>query len=72
VDLIAELSASGKTIVHATHDLGLALDLADRCLVFGEDHRLLASGAAADVHGDRALLERANLVSPKRAAQPSP
>lgn len=70
VDLITELSAGGKTIVHATHDLDLARGLADRCLVFGEDHRLLATAAPAQVLADRALLERANLVGPRRLSEP--
>src|SRR5262249_744978 len=40
VDLIEQLGAAGKTIIHATHDLEQLHRIADRCVVFGEDHRI--------------------------------
>ena len=62
IDLIGELGAAGKTIVLATHDLD-ALDLiADRCLVFDEDHTITRTGAPEEILADRDLLLRANLV----------
>jgi cobalt/nickel transport system ATP-binding protein len=60
--LIEELGRAGKTIVHATHDLDLLDRLADRCLVFGEDHRLIADGSPAEILADRELLLSVNLV----------
>lgn len=61
-ELLVELGAAGKTIVHATHDLE-ALDLlADRCLVFSEDHRIIAARAPGDLLGDRDLLLGVNLI----------
>jgi cobalt/nickel transport system ATP-binding protein len=65
VELIAELNAAGKTIVLATHDLDVLDSLADRCLVFTEDHRIGRIGTAADVLGDRRLLLEVNLVHPR-------
>jgi cobalt/nickel transport system ATP-binding protein len=62
VELIQELSAAGKTIVHATHDLDALDRLADRCLVLGEDHRVAAEGTPATVLADRSLLLRVNLI----------
>ena len=44
IELIVELNDAGKTIVLATHDLETIDVLADRCLVFGEDHRIVADG----------------------------
>ena len=61
-ELIEDLSAAGKTIVVATHDLDSLDRLADRCIVFAEDHTILAETTPADLMGDRTLLIEANLV----------
>jgi len=62
VELIGELHDAGKTVVLATHDLA-ALDLlADRCLVFSEDHRVVADASPAEVLERRDLLLGVNLV----------
>lgn len=61
-DLIEQLGAAGKTIVHATHDLGVLPRIADRCLVFSEDHRIIAEGTPADILADRDLLLSVNLI----------
>jgi cobalt/nickel transport system ATP-binding protein len=62
VELIAELSAAGKTIVLATHDLDVLDVVADRCLVFSEAHQLVAEGAVGEILDDRELLLDVNLV----------
>jgi cobalt/nickel transport system ATP-binding protein len=62
VELIAELNRSGKTIVLATHDLDVLGVVADRCLVFSEDHRIVAEGSPDAVMGDRDLLLSVNLI----------
>jgi cobalt/nickel transport system ATP-binding protein len=64
VELIAELNAAGKTIVLATHDLDVLPRLADRCLVFTEDHTLARAGTPADILADRRLLTDVNLIHP--------
>ncbi len=61
-ELIEDLAAAGKTIVLATHDLDSLDRLADRCIVFGEDHTILAEATPAAVLADRELLLAANLI----------
>ena len=62
IELMIELSAAGKTIVLATHDLDTLPVLADRCLVFSEDHRIAADGPPEMLLTDRDLLLSTNLI----------
>ncbi|OAT85757.1 energy-coupling factor ABC transporter ATP-binding protein [Desulfotomaculum copahuensis] len=62
INLLRQLNAAGKTLVTATHDLDMVDEIADRVLVFSEDHRLVATGTPEEVLSDRELLLRVNLV----------
>lgn len=44
VELLIELRKSGKTIIIATHDLGIVEEVSERAVVFSEDHRIVANG----------------------------
>jgi cobalt/nickel transport system ATP-binding protein len=62
MELIVELNRAGKTIVLATHDLATLDTLADRCVVFSEDHRIVAEGPPEEILGRRDLLLGVNLI----------
>jgi cobalt/nickel transport system ATP-binding protein len=62
VELLQALRDRGKTIIAATHDLSVVEEIAERAIVFGEDHRIAADARVPDVLGDAGLLLRVNLV----------
>lgn len=62
VELLLALHEAGKTMVVATHDLGLVGELNARVAVLSEDHRLERTGSADDILEDEELLLRVNLI----------
>ncbi len=65
IDLLVQFGRFGKTLITATHDLDIVEEIADRVLVFGEDHRVVANGTPAELLSDRVLLFRVNLIDPR-------
>jgi cobalt/nickel transport system ATP-binding protein len=63
LDLLAALTGAGKTIVVASHDLPSVRHVADRAVVFSEDHRVVADGPVDDVLADGELLVAVNLLA---------
>jgi len=62
VEMLAQASGKGKTIITATHDLHIVADIADTIHVFGQDRRLAASGTTEEILGNHDLLQTNNLV----------
>lgn len=62
VQLLVQLHQAGKTLITATHDLNIVSTIADRVLIFSEDHTLVADGASAEILQDLPLLLRVNLI----------
>jgi cobalt/nickel transport system ATP-binding protein len=62
IELLDELHRKGKTIISATHDLSIAGDIAERAIVFSEDHSVAADGAFYDIISNEELLLSVNLI----------
>jgi len=60
---LAQLAEAGTTLVLTTHDVDLAYAFADEVALFANG-RTLRQGEAADVLGDRALMQAAGLETP--------
>ena len=62
IELMCQLRRAGKTLVMATHDLENIPALADRCVLFSEDHRIVAELPAQAIFDDRNLLLDVNVI----------
>jgi cobalt/nickel transport system ATP-binding protein len=65
IDLLIGWGDGSKTVITATHDLGLVEDIADYCFVL-QSGRIAAEGAPGDVLRDAHVLEHANLIHAHR------
>lgn len=64
VNTINELNQQGKTIILATHYLEFVPELADRVIVLGEKHRMIADDTPQNILHNREILLAANLIDP--------
>lgn len=64
INTINELHQQGKGIIIATHHLEYVPELADRVVVIGENHRIIANDIPHNILMDRELLVGANLIDP--------
>ena len=62
VEFILEQRQQGKTVITATHDLGIAESIATTIYVFSEEHHIVASGTPQEILNDHDLLHRCNLA----------
>lgn len=65
IDFLVGWRGGAKTVITATHDLGLIEDIADDCFVLQEG-QLAAAGLPAEILADTRLLERASLLHAHR------
>jgi cobalt/nickel transport system ATP-binding protein len=65
IDLLIGWGDGNKTVITATHDLGLVEDIADVCVIL-QSGKIVAEGDPAVLLRDHHLLERANLVHAHR------
>jgi len=65
IDLLIGWGDGRKTVVTATHDLGLVEDIADYCFVL-QSGKIAAHGEPSELLRDQTLLERANLIHAHR------
>jgi cobalt/nickel transport system ATP-binding protein len=61
-NFLNELHDSGKTIITATHDLELAADTANRCIVLNEQHSVAGEGPTEEMLNNWDLMLNSNLV----------
>lgn len=69
IDLLVGWGDGSKTVITATHDLGLVEDIADYCFVMKQG-TILARGEPAELLRDQTLLGEANLVHAHRHRHP--
>jgi cobalt/nickel transport system ATP-binding protein len=65
IDLLVGWSGGAKTIVSATHDLGIVADIADRCIIL-QDGKVVAEGAPAEILRNTELLRHTSLIHSHR------
>lgn len=65
IDLLIGWTGTGKTVITATHDLGVVEDTSDYCYIL-EKGKVAAQGKPGAVLADSELLARANLIHAHR------
>ncbi len=62
INLLVELNKAGKTLITCTHNLDIVEEIADRIIVFNEDHSIVAEGTPQDILSNKELLLSVNLI----------
>lgn len=62
VEFLVTLHNAGKTIITATHDLSIIEDIANRTIIFQEDHTIASDGPTLPILSNRNLLLEVNLI----------
>ncbi|ATW28892.1 energy-coupling factor ABC transporter ATP-binding protein [Candidatus Formimonas warabiya] len=62
INLLGQLNQGGKTIITCTHNLDIVEEIADRVIVFNEEHQIVAHGDPQEILGDKKLLLSVNLI----------
>ena len=69
LQLLGALHGAGKTLLFATHNLELVPEVADRAVLFGEDHAVAADQPVGELLKNAELLKSVNLVDETYRAQ---
>ena len=62
INLLVELNNAGKTLITCTHNLDIVEEIADRVIVFNEEHNIVAEGSPQDILSNKELLLSVNLI----------
>ena len=62
IQLLVRLHEAGKTLITATHDLNIVSTIAERAIVFDEQHTIVADGPTEQILSDLPLLLSVNLI----------
>jgi cobalt/nickel transport system ATP-binding protein len=65
IDMLIACGDGRRTVITATHDLGLVEDIADYCFIM-QAGKVAAEGEPATLLRDQALLAKANLIHAHR------
>ncbi|OGF53286.1 MAG: nickel ABC transporter ATP-binding protein [Candidatus Fraserbacteria bacterium RBG_16_55_9] len=66
LDFIWELEREGNTVITATNDLAILEEVADRVIIFSEDHQIVGEGSPQEVLSNYELLAKCNLIHEHR------
>ncbi len=66
LDFLEDLKGEGKTIITASHDLDIVGDIADRVVMFCEEHEITIDGAPGEVLANTERLIECNLLHAHR------
>ena len=62
IDFLLQWTKKGNTLIFSTQDLDIVEEIADRVIVLGGDHQVIADGKPEDFLSDPTFLLRTNLV----------
>ena len=62
INLLVQLNKAGKTIITCTHNLDIVEEIADRVLVFSEEHNIVEQGTPQEILSNKELLMSVNLI----------
>lgn len=62
INLLVELNKAGKTLITCTHNLDIVEEIADRVIVFNEEHNIVAEGSPQEILSNKELLLSVNLI----------
>lgn len=62
INLLIQLNKAGKTLITCTHNLDMVEEIADRVIVFSEEHKIVAEGDPIQILQNKELLLSVNLI----------